>query len=538
VDAALTDRVALALVGAGSAYRAAALAAGLPPTNSDEATMGLMALHVAEGRELPVFFYGQSYMGALEAYLAAPLVLLAGPSTLALRVPTLLLTTAFLLLMWRLTRLLFPGPVVLLTLGLLALGSDRVLKSQLIAGGGYPEILPLAALLLLLAVLAGTPSPGRRPRAYALVALFGLGTGLALWISWLVLPYVAAAGAVLLVARGRRLLGREGLALVAGAAVGALPLAVHTVGAGPGEDPLSVFLRQTGSGAGAAGPGDHLAGGVLTGVPLATGLCPPGTCTPLQAWWGAAYLLLLVAAAALAVAGLRRARQRPDRDDRHEALVRHAARLALVAAAAVTVVSYARSSAAVETPTESARYLTCLLVSTPAALWPLVVAARHARERRRSRPVLRLALAAAPLGLLAAVVVLSVAATVQAVATVPRVRAEERDRRALAAALDRAGATRVYSDYWTCNRLVFATRERILCSTLDEELRTDNDRYAPYSVAVREAARPVYALEEGSAVEQAFARHLRSRGLPAATTRAGGYRIYEPAAPAGVPLGT
>src|SRR5258708_39940741 len=45
---------------------------------SDEALPGLMALHIAAGREAPVFFYGQSYFGALEPYLLAGLFRIAG----------------------------------------------------------------------------------------------------------------------------------------------------------------------------------------------------------------------------------------------------------------------------------------------------------------------------------------------------------------------------------------------------------------------------------------------------------------------------
>ena len=38
---------------------------------SDEAVVGLMAKHISEGRELPVFYYGQPYLGSLEAFLVA-----------------------------------------------------------------------------------------------------------------------------------------------------------------------------------------------------------------------------------------------------------------------------------------------------------------------------------------------------------------------------------------------------------------------------------------------------------------------------------
>src|SRR5690606_27571891 len=53
--------------------------------DADQAVMGLMAKHIAEGRAFPVFQYGAPYVMVIEAYLAAPLIALAGPSPLALR---------------------------------------------------------------------------------------------------------------------------------------------------------------------------------------------------------------------------------------------------------------------------------------------------------------------------------------------------------------------------------------------------------------------------------------------------------------------
>ena len=52
----------------------------------DQAIVGLMALDIAEGRRLPIFFDGQRYMGALEAYTAAIFVRLFGhsPSSVAM----------------------------------------------------------------------------------------------------------------------------------------------------------------------------------------------------------------------------------------------------------------------------------------------------------------------------------------------------------------------------------------------------------------------------------------------------------------------
>jgi hypothetical protein len=46
--------------------------------NGDEAIAGLMAKHITEGKSWPIFFYGQSYLGALEAYLTALAMWVAG----------------------------------------------------------------------------------------------------------------------------------------------------------------------------------------------------------------------------------------------------------------------------------------------------------------------------------------------------------------------------------------------------------------------------------------------------------------------------
>ena len=52
--------------------------------DSDQAVVGLMAKHISEGRAWPLYFYGQNYMLAVEAYLAAPVMWVIGVSVLAL----------------------------------------------------------------------------------------------------------------------------------------------------------------------------------------------------------------------------------------------------------------------------------------------------------------------------------------------------------------------------------------------------------------------------------------------------------------------
>lgn len=70
--------------------RSGALVFGRAPEfDSDQAIVGLMAKHLSELEALPIFFYGQNFMLAIEAWLAAPLFLLFGPSVTALKIPLL-----------------------------------------------------------------------------------------------------------------------------------------------------------------------------------------------------------------------------------------------------------------------------------------------------------------------------------------------------------------------------------------------------------------------------------------------------------------
>ena len=358
-----THLAAAALIAAGLAYRMYLLVNDVPPTNSDEATMGLAALHVAQGRDYPVFFYGQAYLGTLQAYLTAPLMRVLGPSLIVLRLPPLLFYLAFATGMYLLTRRLHTPGLALFVVAVLALGSDRTIKDQLIGGGGYPEI-NAAAVWLILGSLALVS--GRTRRRTPVLASWGVVAGLLFWVDWLILPYLAAAAAVLLAgwwprAGGGNRLGAAAT-VVAGFAVGAAPLIAFNLTHPPAQNSLRVFLRLSHSSA-TTGIDQHLYGGLAFGIPMGTGVCAPNRCDPWQTWWAAAYVVLLAVAAVLAVRRLRRA---ADREDRGRAI----GRLALLGAAAVSLATYVYSDAAATSPIESARYLTPAFISLPAVLWP------------------------------------------------------------------------------------------------------------------------------------------------------------------------
>ncbi|WFF03986.1 hypothetical protein [Micromonospora sp. WMMD964] len=524
--------VALLFGLAGVLYRLILTLFTVPVSNSDEATFGLAALHIGQGRERPVFLYGQHYMGMVESYLAAPLVALAGPSWPVLRLPMLALYALFLYLIHRLTRRICAPWFATFVVGLLVLGGERVVRDQLTVVGGRPEVKPAVLVMLLITVGLAAGTIHRRRLA---VAAFGLLVGLALWSDWLILPYLAVAGLALVWAVRRELLGWSGLLLVAGVAVGVAPMIVDNLRAGPGDDSLSVF-REISTKTGPLPPwSDRIRGGLLEGVPLAHGLCPVDGCGRWQQWFGVLYPVLLVVGAVFAVLAYRRA-ARPRGEQTGRAArprgerVGPVVQLALVAGAGLTLLSYVRSPLAATSPLDNARYLSVLQLSLPAVLWPLWVVAVACR--RGTVGALGRLTGALSTAVLAALTAIALLVTVLFAATgTGASRTEEAQARELAAALRADGPHQVYGDYWTCNRLIFNTDEAVVCGVLDGDLSPGQNRYLPYWRQVGRAERPGYVTEVDSPMDRRLRRLLADRADAAPVREIGGYRVYHPDTP-------
>jgi hypothetical protein len=178
----------LALAAAG---RLVLAARGWPNFNSDDSIVGLMTNDIMRHGAHPVFFYGQNYMGALQAYLAVPFFLLLGATPFALLVTATAETILFFLILYLFTREVFSRAVALCTLLLLAAGPFSALGAELHVGAGEHDTL-LGALTLWLVTLRLRGRSGLRARL-ALDAGAGLVIGVALWSDFLILPFALAA---------------------------------------------------------------------------------------------------------------------------------------------------------------------------------------------------------------------------------------------------------------------------------------------------------------------------------------------------------
>lgn len=557
---------ALALIALALGLRITLVELGWPLLDSDEGTMGLMAMHIAYRGEHPIFFYGQGYMGAAEAYIAAVMFHFWGVSVLTLRLGLLLLYAAFLIAMYLLSSLLYSKKLALIALALLCLGSNPILTRELVAVGGDPETLLAGAMLFLLAcwlALSARPDPSGRNswRRLAAYSGWGLAAGFGLWSHMLVAPFVLMSGLLLLIFCWREFLGWSLLCLLVSLVIGGLPLIIYNLHAPPGEDSISVLWRIHRV-AGIPRPPLRVLwplqvkGALLVSLPTATGanpLCRPSDaevigfsnlhalqCSLVHAGWSLGTIALWTTAVLLALAGLwrswRRSSECPRSAEERRDLVLHCARLALLLNAAITLVLYILSPNSALFPVPTSRYLVGLLVTIPALLWPLwngvgivkplALRLLHVTIAVRIEQV-SLILRRGLLLLIGAIFLLGTFSTFTGVppappvdkrqdafATqaidqhldVPATQSYDRQTAALIHDLLSVGATRIYSDYWTCDRLIFQSHERIICSALSDGLGPGHDRYMPYHDLVMSDPRASYVFHLGSPQASALAR--------------------------------
>lgn len=173
----------LLLIGA-VALKATLLAMDAVPFNADEAIVALMARHILQG-ERPWFFYGQAYMGSLDAYLIAGAFSLLGESVLSIRVVQIILYTGTLLTSYPVARRITSSRrVALLTVLLLAFPPVLLTLYTTVTLGGYGETLLIGNLLLCWGHRLGQKNPPQ-----GLWFAWGLATGLGFWVMAMVMVY-------------------------------------------------------------------------------------------------------------------------------------------------------------------------------------------------------------------------------------------------------------------------------------------------------------------------------------------------------------
>jgi 4-amino-4-deoxy-L-arabinose transferase-like glycosyltransferase len=451
--------------------------------SADEAIPGLMARHILYNAELPVFYWGQAYFGAAEAYVVAALFALFGFHAWLVFVPALVASVALIPLVWAIAEHLGPWPAGALAALPVALPTPILSRVLGNAGGGFALgfALQLAALLCL---LHGLRACGIRARW---IALFSILSGLACWV-WQ--PSLIALPPLLLMAMVRAPELRRPVfvaRLVAPMAVGLAPMLAYNVSSGwPTLSSLVVKYSQSQPAAGQSAIVQLQQLGVLALTTLGGGEETFGGSNPIQ---GAFLTAALLAGPALVLVLSVRTRT-PVWRSRSNAT-------GLLVLMTVLNVLVAHGGV---------RYLVPLFLAA-CALSGAVVAIIAQRV-----PRLRL--------LLLVVCAVAFLSNLGGYTRITELMAPEQlsmvdQTRAAVAALEQRGLVTGYADYWTAYPVTYLSGEMI---TVAPALAFDGtrriDRYPPYTRRVDAVTDParVFVLVDGRCAVQPYVESLDASG--------------------------
>ncbi|HJW91504.1 MAG TPA: glycosyltransferase family 39 protein [Anaerolineales bacterium] len=536
-----------AAVASGAGLRVLLVSAGRAPFNADEAVVGLMARHILQG-ERPVFFYGQSYLGSLDAYLAAGGFLFFGQQVWVLRLVQILLYVITILSAAKVAELAFGSQAHgLLAAWLLAIPPVNAVLYTTVTLGGYGEMLLLGSLELLAALRIASSFFKHMTPSWTAWFSLGLLAGLGVWVFGLTLVFTLPV--LLYLAwrwwlwskstawqqkdqSSRRIAIRQtvlGAVLVGvGAGMGAAPWWVYAL-----KNSLHRLMSELG-GTAIAGVegltylqevGRHFASLLLLGLPAALGMRPPW-----EVRWLALPLLPLALAFWLGVLGLmvramwgqgRRAIQQTGEP---------ASRMDLGGERLLAWVGLTLVAGFVFTPfgaDPSGRYFLPLLI--PLAAFGAYACLQMRRSwGRLSWGVAGLILAFNAWGILDSALRFPPGLTTQFDAAA---RIDQQDQTRLASFLLENGERRGYTTYWVTYPLAFHSGEQLIFTPRlpyhpDFRYTDRDDRYPPYSQAVADADRIAYITARQPWLDERLRAGFNEQGIAWRETQIGDFRVF------------
>ena len=523
-------RLLLLALGIALLGRVLLLASGAVSFHSDEAVVALMARHILQG-ERPVFFYGQAYMGSLDAWLVAVGFRLLGESVLTIRLVQALLylgvVASGFYAAWRLSG---RALVALVTAVSLALPPVLLAVYTTATLGGYNETLLFGNLLLAL----GYDISHEFRRSGWRWLLLGLVGGVGWWTNGLIVAF-AAPVALLVFWRILRPVDGETRPLVQRAAPLLLTLAGFFVGSAPWwvfnfEHDFAALAFYVGG-----TPEDGFAGNNVPSLPFdqrLLGIFFLGlpTLIGLRFPWQPSYFAPAVGAVLVfiyALALFRLARRTPAADGA-PALKPDAAALVLGMVGIFMLIFFV-SKFSID-PT--GRYFLPFAVPFGIALGVLAVTLRGRLWR---------------VGLLALVFGYYAAGQITAVSVEPGLTTQfnldshipNSDDQALIDFLDEHELYAGYTTYWVAFRLAFLSGERMQYSSAlpykpSLSYTESDERFPPYKAAADAALNPAYITAKVFEVQARLEAVFAEQGVTYTQAEVGPYTIYydfEPQAP-------
>ena len=207
------------------------ISTGSIPFNADEAVVALMARHINQG-EVPIFFYGQAYLGSLDAILVAIGFRIFGEYVWVIRAIQTLLYSGTVLTVVLLGKKILGSDKAALFCGLIAaVPPVNITLYTTVSLGGYGEVLLLGNLLLLggMNIIRETRMEYffQGNRRMITVLIWSVLAGFSFWVFGLSLVY--SIPVVILVVwefsrtKQYQIAGKYIMSFIGGGIVGALP---------------------------------------------------------------------------------------------------------------------------------------------------------------------------------------------------------------------------------------------------------------------------------------------------------------------------
>jgi 4-amino-4-deoxy-L-arabinose transferase-like glycosyltransferase len=503
------------------------------PFNADEAVVALMARHILQG-ERPIFFYGQAYMGSLDAFLVAGGFWLFGQQVWVIRlVQSLLFIASVGTTYWLGLRGLGSSKAGLLAAILMAVPNIAVTLYSTVSLGGYGEALLIGNLLLLSALriannirdnplLSSSNSSGHSQRnLFVLVAVWGFLAGLGFWGLALTLIYAIPSGIYILVmmikwyGRNRRgWMAGSFLAALIGFVFGSLPVWIFVFRNG-----LARLIFEYGGGAVAvsqapywAQVGSHLASLLLLGGTATLGLRPPW-----EVRWLALPLipLVLIFWGFTIVATYRKLRQRATG---------YGFVWVLLGVMGLLCLAFALTPFGND---PSGRYFLPLAVPMALLAGDALASLRLDKDSWRWAAAGGLAVFNL-IGVVQCAMLQPPGLTTQFDLTTV---IDHRYDASLIAFLQQHGETRGYSTYWVSYPLAFLSHEEIIFTPrlpYHQDLRytSRDDRYAPYDQIVASSPRVAYITVRHPSLDALLTGAFRDQGIQWQEKIIGDYHVY------------
>ena len=512
----------LIILAAAAGWKVLLLAMNAFSFNADEAVVGLMARHILQG-ERPIFFYGQAYMGSLDAFLVAGGFVLFGQSVWVIRLVQILLYMGLIVSTVGLGNEIFGSwRMGLAAGGIMVVPTVNMTLYSTVSLGGYGEAMLIGNLILILALRIANKEIKSIGLSFGFLwAGWGLLAGLGLWANGLTLIYSAPSGILLAFyfvknfrAVGfRKMIGFIGIAIL-GFLIGAAPWWIYAFS----QSWQSLFGELLGGAVAVEQEPwivrvfNHLISFVLLGGTVSLGLRPPWNVR-----WLALPLLpftLMTWAGILIVSGkgFLKAKGRKQNGG-----------LLILGVMTTLAAGFILTSFGVD---PSGRYFLPISI-------PLALAAAYCLFRVGINPVWKIVFFCILIGYQAW-------GTLECALTIPPgittqfnaiTQIDTRYQDELILFLKTQGETRGYTNYWVAYPTAFLSEEEIIFSPLlpyhaDLRYTPRDNRYLPYNDILANSDKPAYITTHNPAMDEKLIMGFEQNGVSWEEKQIGDYRVY------------